>query len=292
MRKLWAAGIAVALALWLVPPAGVSGAAAAESDHARLERYAATTWASFVAMVDTPSGLPTDQLHADGSTDVQTSTTNIGAYLWSAVAAERLGIIGARRAGRPARRRPSPRSRGWSATQPDGQFYNWYDHRDGVEAHALAADRRAAGPDPVLGRQRLARDRPADRRATPYRSCPRGASALYDSMDFGFYYVPGEEPDPVPLLAREGHRPVLLRHGRLREPDRRLHRDRQGRAAAQGVLRPLADVPRHLRLLLPGDAARAASPARYDGVERLRRQLPLRRHAARRRAGAARCSRR
>ena len=74
MRKLWAAGIAVALALlWVVPP-GVSGAAAGESDQARLERYAAATWASFVAMVDTPSGLPTDQLHADGSTDSQTST--------------------------------------------------------------------------------------------------------------------------------------------------------------------------------------------------------------------------
>jgi hypothetical protein len=49
-------------------------------------RYAEATWASFTAMVDTSSGLPTDQLNANGTTDVQTSTTNIGAYLWSAVA--------------------------------------------------------------------------------------------------------------------------------------------------------------------------------------------------------------
>ena len=153
MRKLWAAGIAVALAvLWLAPP-GVSGAAASESDQARLERYAATTWASFVAMVDTASGLPTDQLHADGHTDVQTSTTNIGAYMWSAVAAERLGIIGhdelvTRLTATLATLEQMERH------QPDGQFYNWYDHRDGAKLTTWPPTGDAAGPDPVLGRQR------------------------------------------------------------------------------------------------------------------------------------------
>ena len=44
-------------------------------------------------MTDERSGLPADILNADGTTSVQTSTTNIGAYMWSAVAAERLGII-------------------------------------------------------------------------------------------------------------------------------------------------------------------------------------------------------
>ena len=44
-------------------------------------------------MTDERSGLPADILNADGSRSVQTSTTNIGAYMWSAVAAERLGII-------------------------------------------------------------------------------------------------------------------------------------------------------------------------------------------------------
>jgi hypothetical protein len=33
------------------------------------------------------------RLESDGTTSVQTSTTNIGAYMWSAVAAERLGFI-------------------------------------------------------------------------------------------------------------------------------------------------------------------------------------------------------
>src|ERR1700754_2820153 len=61
---------------------------------AQLRDYAARTWASMTAMTDTGSGLPADVLNADGTTSVQTSTTNIGAYMWSAVAARRLGIIG------------------------------------------------------------------------------------------------------------------------------------------------------------------------------------------------------
>jgi hypothetical protein len=190
MRKLWAAGIAVALAvLWLVPPAGIS-AAAGESDHARLERYAATTWASFVAMVDTPSGLPTDQLHADGSTDVQTSTTNIGAYLWSAVAAERLGVIGhdelvTRLSATLATLNQMERH------QPDGQFYNWYDHRDGAK---LTAWPPTGDPlDPILSsvdNSWLATGLKIVRAAVPELSAQAGA--IYDSMDFGFYYVPAQ----------------------------------------------------------------------------------------------------
>ena len=187
MRKLWAAGIAVALAvLWLAPP-GVSDAAASESDQARLERYAATTWASFVAMVDTPSGLPTDQLHANGSTDPQTSVTNIGAYLWSAVAAERLGIIGhdelvTRLSATLATLDQMERH------QPDGQFYNWYDHRDGAK---LTTWPPTGDPvDPILSSVDngwLATGLKIVRTAVPELSARAGA--LYDSMDFGFYYV-------------------------------------------------------------------------------------------------------
>ena len=94
MRKTSLALLALAacvLSVVAVVPAAASRTRPAESDTHRLQRYAAGTWRSFTHMVDTPSGLPTDQLFADGHTDVQTSTTNIGAYLWSAVAAERLG---------------------------------------------------------------------------------------------------------------------------------------------------------------------------------------------------------
>jgi hypothetical protein len=106
MRKAWGAALACAALLFAAP-------AAHAGDSAALERYAAATWASFDAMTDAGSGLPTDVLHADGRRDVQTSTTNIGAYMGSAVAAERLGIIG--RCGWSARSR---RWSGWSATRP------------------------------------------------------------------------------------------------------------------------------------------------------------------------------
>src|SRR6266446_2634658 len=58
-----------------------------------LERYARDTWASFVAMTDAVTGLPADSLHLDGTRSVQTSITNIGAYLWSTLVAEALGFV-------------------------------------------------------------------------------------------------------------------------------------------------------------------------------------------------------
>src|ERR1700753_2230165 len=80
---------ALVLALALIP----AGKARANDD---LRDYARTTWASMAAMTDPQSGLPADSLNADGTTSVQTSTTNIGACVWSAVAPERLGIISRR----------------------------------------------------------------------------------------------------------------------------------------------------------------------------------------------------
>ena len=63
---------------------------------------------------------------------MQTSTTNIGAYLWSAVAAERLGIIG-RRELRERAARTLTTLEGMERDGPSGQFFNWYDHRTGAK---------------------------------------------------------------------------------------------------------------------------------------------------------------
>src|SRR5688500_10143140 len=90
MRALRGALLATLAMAAMVQPAS---AATGLDDTRALERYAQGTWASFVAMTDERSGLPTDLLHGDGTRDVQTSTTNIGAYMWSAVVAEELGII-------------------------------------------------------------------------------------------------------------------------------------------------------------------------------------------------------
>ena len=149
--------------------------------------------------------------------------------------------------------------------QPDGQFYNWYDHRDGAKLTTWPPTGDAV--DPILSSVDngwLATGLKIVRTAVPELSAQAGA--IYDSMDFGFYYVPDKNRILFNYSPATRQRPVLLRHRRLREPDRRLHRHRQGRAAAQGVLRPLAVLPRHLRLTRARRPSPAGSPARYDGV--------------------------
>ena len=140
---------------------------------------------------------------ATAARSVQTSTTNIGAYMWSAVAAERLGIIAhaelVARADADARRRSSA----WSATRR--------------AASSTTGTTTATAPSSRTGRRparRWTRSSPPSTTrwlATGLRivaqpraaSSPRARGAIYDSMDFGFYYVPDAEPDPVPLLARD-----------------------------------------------------------------------------------------
>ena len=155
-----------------------------------LERYAQTTWASFVAMTDAQSGLPADALNSDGSTSVQTSTTNIGAYMWSALVAERLGIM---------RHRETVDRLGRTLTslehmerhEPSGQFYNWYDHRTGAKLTTWPPT--GAKLEPILSSVdngwlavglRVVASRVPELRGR--------AQALFDSMDFGFYYRPAE----------------------------------------------------------------------------------------------------
>src|SRR6476660_986672 len=87
MRTIRIAALAVTLTL------AVASNASADRQQDPLRSYAQHTWASFVAMTDSSSGLPADILNSDGTTSVQTSTTNIGAYMWSAVVARRMGLI-------------------------------------------------------------------------------------------------------------------------------------------------------------------------------------------------------
>ena len=105
-------------------------AAPAAADGGSLHRYAHGTWASFVAMTDERTGLPADALKADGTRSVQTSTTNIGAYMWSTLVAEDLRIIGHRETVERLHRTLRSLER-MERHAPSGQFYNWYDHRTG-----------------------------------------------------------------------------------------------------------------------------------------------------------------
>jgi hypothetical protein len=153
-----------------------------------LHNYAAATWQSFVAMVDPDSGLPADKLGVDGTRSVETSTTNIGAYMWSTLVAERLNIIGhAEGVARLSRTISTLET--MERHEPSGQYYNWYDHRTGAKLTVWPPTGQPLTP--ILSS--------VDNGwlATGLRLVSQGvpelagrASALFDSMDFGFYYRP------------------------------------------------------------------------------------------------------
>jgi putative glucoamylase/uncharacterized protein DUF3131 len=140
-------------------------------------------------MTDAKSGLPADVLNADGSTSVQTSTTNIGAYMWSAVAAQRLGFISERELVRRLSRTITTLER-MERYGDTGQYYNWYDHRSGAKLTAWPP-RPQDEFHPILSsvdNAWLAVGLKIVARTVP--PLAERAAALYDAMDFGFYYVP------------------------------------------------------------------------------------------------------
>ena len=164
------------------------------------------------------------------------------------------------------------------------------------EDHRLAAERRTPRAPPVLGGQRLARHRARGRE--PKRS-GAGRPDRGDLRQHGFRLLlrPGTQPDPLPLRASDRQRALLLRHDRQREPDRELHRHRQGRASAQALFRGVPELHGHLRRpSLAGDQAPRVH-SRLLRRERVRGRLSLQglrrqRHAWSRRRGAGACSRR
>jgi hypothetical protein len=181
MRALGTLIVAVAVAAAFAQPA-------AARDRNTLERYAAATWRSFAVMTDAESGLPPDALNADGTTSVETSTTNIGAYMWSAVAAERLGLISRRQLATRMDRTLTTLEQ-MERHAPSGQFYNWYNHHTGAKLTTWPAT--GAPITPILSSVdngwlavglRIVAD------SVP--SVAHRARALYDSMNFGFYYQP------------------------------------------------------------------------------------------------------
>jgi Putative glucoamylase/Protein of unknown function (DUF3131) len=168
-----------------------AGPAAARDRAARsdLRDYAKGTWASFVAMTDRQSGLPADTLNRDGSTSVQTSTTNIGAYMWSAVAARRLGIISERRLVRRLSRTLTTLEQ-MERYGDTGQYYNWYDHRTGAKLTDWPP-KHDPNFHPILSSVDngwLAVGLKIVRDSVPQLA--ERAGAIYDAMDFGFYYRP------------------------------------------------------------------------------------------------------
>jgi hypothetical protein len=181
MRKFFTALVGAIAVMALAQPA-------LASERGTLDRYAEATWRSFAAMTDEQSGLPPDSYATDGTASVQTSTTNIGAYMWSAVTAERLGFIGHRELVSRMRRTLTSLE-GLERHEPSGQFYNWYDYRTGAK---LTTWPPSGDPlTPILSSVDngwLAVGLKIVANSVPEVS--HRANALYDSMDFGFYYRP------------------------------------------------------------------------------------------------------
>jgi hypothetical protein len=153
-----------------------------------LQRYAEDTWASFVAMTDPNTGLPADSLSVDGTRSVHTSTTNIGAYMWSTVVAEKLGIISHSEVVVRLDKTLSTLER-MERHEPSGQFYNWYDIRNGEKLTYWPPTGEPLTPIlSSVDNGWLATGLEIVRNSVPELSSRSGA--LYDSMDFGFYYRP------------------------------------------------------------------------------------------------------
>jgi hypothetical protein len=180
--------LVIAAAAFPAAAAGAGSGGVSAAQRATLLEYARDTWASFVAMTDAATGLPADSLAADGTPSIQTSTTNIGAYMWSTVVAERLGIIGHTNA--VARLDRTLRSlETMERHQPSGQYFNWYDHTTGEVLTVWPPT--GATVTPILSSVDngwLAAAMQVVDSSVPELS--KRAGDLFDSMHFGFYYRP------------------------------------------------------------------------------------------------------
>jgi hypothetical protein len=201
-RRLLSLPLALLLALAMAVPA-----TAADRDRRTLERYAADTWRSFVAMVEPDTGLPADSIRGSlrGSTRSEyTSPTNIGMYLWATLAARDLDLISAAEA---VERIDATLTsvEGLERHEPSGQFYNWYSPQTG--------DKLTVWPEPPnnpvhpflssVDNGWLASALLMVSNAVP--ELHDRARALAESMDFGCYYDPNAKgPDAGAGLIRGG----------------------------------------------------------------------------------------
>jgi hypothetical protein len=123
--------VLLSLLALVIPAQAQSEASSAYTGPQRelLKMYAADTWSSFVAMTY-PNGLPSDNMDASGMLAGYTSPTNIGAYIWSTLAARDLQLIKPQEA-----RMRIEQTLLTLATleihEDSGMYYNWYDPETG-----------------------------------------------------------------------------------------------------------------------------------------------------------------
>jgi hypothetical protein len=196
LRLAAAAAGAGAVVASLVLPSGP--AAAAGSKDSVLRTYTADTWRSMVAMADPGTGLVADNIGGDLSSASRakyTSPTNIGAYIWSAVAARRTGLITT--AEETSRvRQTLTTMEGLEIHEPSGMFYNWYDPKTGAKLTEWPELNAEGGHNKVypflssVDNAWLATALAIVKDQIP--ALAGQAGAMLADMDFGYYYNPAE----------------------------------------------------------------------------------------------------
>jgi len=158
-----------------------------------LKGYARDTWRSFEAMTVPETGMPTDNVAGDldeGTRAGYTSPTNIGAYLWSTVAARDIGLIGKREA-RQRMARTIETVGELEKHEPSGQFYNWYDPETLEKLRTWPENGNVVKPFmSSVDNGWLATGLLLAARAEP--RVAEQADAIRKEMDFGCYYNEAE----------------------------------------------------------------------------------------------------
>jgi hypothetical protein len=187
--------------------ASASSVGLGPDDRGVLADYARDTWRSIAAVADR-GPLPADALRRTNEggwvADGLTSPTNIAAYLWSAVAAEDLGLISREEADRRVGQTLATLGQ---LERSHGFFFNWYDPETGQPARVWPGGGKIRPFLSVVDNGWLAAAlmvignlRPEFRPAT---------DALLEPMNFGFFYDAFDPTNPVvhPGLLRGGYWP-------------------------------------------------------------------------------------
>jgi hypothetical protein len=193
LRKTILGTAAAALVVAALSP---TSANAQEKPDDVLMEYARDTWASFEAMVDPDTSLPADNIEGDldpSTRSAYTSPTNIGGYLWSTVVARDLKIIDRDEAYERMSQTLSTVAQ-LDRHDDSGMFYNWYDPRtlevlriwpeNGNTVYPFLSSVDNGWMAAALMVVRDAEPRLRDE-----------ANAIFDGMDFGFYYDPAAKAD-------------------------------------------------------------------------------------------------
>jgi hypothetical protein len=187
--RLFTALAALAVAVTLVAPAATGKSKPPKGEQKATEQqYAVDTYRSFDMMLYPETGLPADNVSAEGIRSRFTSPTNIAAYMWSTVAARDLGIISNKEARERIARTLETLAQ-MEKHEPSGQYYNWYDPQTGQKLTTWPVDNSTVTPFlSSVDNGWLAVGLKIVREAVP--QLRDETDAILDQMDFGFYYDP------------------------------------------------------------------------------------------------------